>query len=141
MSEKKDISSRFVEVLNELLRQGKVPDKKAFASAVGCSTSMITEISKGRSNVGTSVIQNTVQIYDVSATWLLTGAGEMFADEVKNSGDPMLDRLMNMLEKKDEIIRRQAEEIGQLRAKIDELKIRLQKTASDASTSGIANVG
>lgn len=65
----------------------------------------------------------------------------MFADEVKNSGDPMLDRLMNMIEKKDEIIRRQAEEIGQLRAKIDELKIRLQKTASDASTSGIANVG
>ena len=141
MSEKKDISSRFIEVLNELLRRGKVSDKKAFASAVGCSTSMITEISKGRSNVGTSVLQNIVLTYGISATWLLTGAGDMFANEVKSCGDPVLDRLINMLEKKDEVIRQQAEEIGQLRANIDELKIKLQKTVSDANTSGIANVG
>ena len=36
-------------MLVELLNLGKVSDKKAFASSVGCSTSMITEISKGRS--------------------------------------------------------------------------------------------
>ena len=46
MSDKKDISSRFIEVLNELLKRGSLPDKKAFALSVGCSTSMITEISK-----------------------------------------------------------------------------------------------
>lgn len=128
-------------MLNELLRQGKVSDKKAFASTVGCSTSMITEISKGRSNVGTSVLQNTVQTYGVSATWLLTGMGEMFSNEVKSSGDPMLDRLMDMIEKKDDLIRQQAEEIGQLRAQVEQLKKKLQKTVSDASMSGTANVG
>ena len=35
----------------------------------------------------------------------------------------------------------QAEEIGQLRGQIEQLKNRLQKNASDASTSGTANVG
>lgn len=86
MSNKKDISSRFIEVLNELLKRGCLRDKKAFASSVGCSTSMITEISKGRSNVGVSVLQNTVLNFGVSATWLLVGTGEMFANDEKQKG-------------------------------------------------------
>ena len=86
MSNKKDISSRFIEVLNELLKRGCLRDKKAFASSVGCSTSMITEISKGRSNVGVSVLQNTVLNFGVSATWLLVGTGEMFTNEEKQHG-------------------------------------------------------
>lgn len=146
MSEKKDISSRFIEVLNELLKLGKVSDKKAFASSVGCSTSMITEISKGRSNVGTSVLQNTVQIYGVSATWLLVGTGEMFVNEEQqtqstSSGDPMVDKLLGIIDKKDDIIRQQAEDIGQLRAELAQLKQRLQKSADAASTERTAIVG
>ena len=86
MSDKKDISSRFIEVLNELLKRGCLRDKKTFASSVGCSTSMITEISKGRSNVGVSVLQNTVLNYGVSATWLLVGTGEMFVNDEKQKG-------------------------------------------------------
>lgn len=86
MSNKKDVSSRFIEVLNELLKRGFLRDKKAFASSVGCSTSMITEISKGRSNVGVSVLQNTVLNFGVSATWLLIGTGEMFVNDEKQNG-------------------------------------------------------
>lgn len=86
MSDKKDVSSRFIEALNELIKRGFLRDKKAFASSVGCSTSMITEISKGRSNVGVSVLQNTVLNYGVSATWLLVGTGEMFDNEEKQQG-------------------------------------------------------
>ena len=86
MNNKKDVSSRFIEVLNELLKRGCLRDKKAFASSVGCSTSMITEISKGRSNVGVSVLQNTVLNFGVSATWLLVGAGEMFVNDEKQNG-------------------------------------------------------
>lgn len=144
MSDKKDISSRFIEVLNELLSIGKVYDKKAFALSVGCSTSMITEISKGRSNVGISVLQNTVQIYGVSATWLLVGTGEMFVNEEQqpqstSSGDPMIDKLLGIIDKKDDIIRQQAEDIGQLRAELAQLKQRLQKSADAASTDITAN--
>ena len=139
MSDKKDISSRFIEVLNELLKRGYLPDKKAFALSVGCSTSMITEISKGRSNVGVSVLQNTVQNYGVSATWLLVGTGEMFVSEEqethnKSSAEPMVDKLLG-------IIQQQAEDIGQLRSELAQLKQRLQKSADAASTERIANVG
>lgn len=146
MSDKKDISSRFIEVLNELLKRGCLPDKKAFALSVGCSTSMITEISKGRSNVGVSVLQNTVQNYGVSATWLLVGTGEMFVSnepqpQNSSSAEPMVDKLLGIIDKKDDIIRQQAEDIGQLRSELAQLKQRLQKSADAASTERIANVG
>lgn len=132
-------------MLNELLKRGSLPDKKAFALSVGCSTSMITEISKGRSNVGVSVLQNTVQNYGVSATWLLVGTGEMFVSEEpqpqNSSAEPMVDKLLGIIEKKDDIIRQQAEDIGQLRAELVQLKQRLQKSADAASTERTANVG
>lgn len=146
MNDKKDISSRFIEVLNELIKRGCLPDKKAFALSVGCSTSMITEISKGRSNVGVSVLQNTVQNYGVSATWLLVGTGEMFVSEEQethnnSSAESMVDKLLCIIDKKDDIIRQQAEDIGQLRAELAQLKLKLQKSVDAASTERIANAG
>ncbi len=146
MNDKKDISSRFIEVLNELIKRGCLPDKKAFALSVGCSTSMITEILKGRSNVGVSVLQNTVQNYGVSATWLLVGTGEMFVSDEQephnnSSAEPMVDKLLGIIDKKDDIIRQQAEDIGQLREELAQLKQRLQKSADAASTDRTANVG
>ena len=81
MNDTIDISSRFIEALNELINRGILKDKKSFAASIGCSAAMITEVSKGRSNVGVSQLQNTVRNYGVSATWLLTGTGEMFVSD------------------------------------------------------------
>ena len=136
---KNDISSRFVEVLVELLNLGKVSDKKAFASSVGCSTSMITEISKGRSNVGVSILQNTVLVYGVSATWLLVGTGEMFANGEQQTHNSSKED--QMVEKMLDTIRQQAEEIGRLKAEIDQLKSKLEKIAGAANTNHTANAG
>lgn len=77
MGDKIDISKRFIEAYERLLKDGVVANKKEFAANVGVSPSMITEISKGRSSVGTSSIQNIVFMYNISAEWLLTGRGEM----------------------------------------------------------------
>lgn len=140
MGDKKDISSRFIYALGELIKQGKVSDKKAFAASVGCSTSMITEISKGRSNVGISVLQNTVLLYEISATWLLVGTGEMFIKEHKElCEDNQVVNLMHLIDKKDDTIRQQAECIGKLRAENEQLKGRLQKSAAGAHTVPTAN--
>ena len=73
-----EITNRFIESYNNLVETGQVSDKKAFAQTIGISTSMMTEISKGRSNVGISAIQNIVKHFSISAEWLLTGAGNMF---------------------------------------------------------------
>ena len=85
MDSKKEISSRFIEAYNALLSAGLTADKKDFATKIGISPSMVTEISKGRSSVGTTAIQNIVSVFDVSATWLLTGNGEMLAGDTSIS--------------------------------------------------------
>lgn len=83
MGDKKEVSNRFIEAYERLLSDGLVASKKDFASNVGVSPSMITEISKGRSSVGTSSIQNIVLLYGISGEWLLTGKGNMLKEEGK----------------------------------------------------------
>ena len=41
---------------------------------------MVTEISKGRSSVGLSAVQNIVSIYNVNPDWILTGKGDMYSN-------------------------------------------------------------
>lgn len=80
MNTKNEISARFIEVYNELLQSGFISDKKDFANKIGVSASMITEISKGRSSVGITAIQNIVSCFDISAEWIITGIGSMFKE-------------------------------------------------------------
>ena len=75
-----ELSSRFLKVLKYLIEEHEVSDNKDFASRISVSTSMITEISKGRSNVGVSAIQNTVLQFPINSDWLLTGRGSMLRD-------------------------------------------------------------
>ena len=96
--------------------------------------------------ISTKFFRNKIQYYGVSATWLLVGTGEMFVNEEQqtqstSSGDPMVDKLLGIIDKKDDIIRQQAEDIGQLRAELAQLKQRLQKSADAASTERTAIVG
>lgn len=81
MDAKKQVSTRFIEAYEALLKEKKVSDKRDFATKLGISASMITEISKGRSSVGTSAIQNIVLQFNINANWLLTGEGEMLQGE------------------------------------------------------------
>lgn len=74
---KNELSARFIAAYEALLDNGKVTDKRDFALKIGISPSMVTEISKGRSNVGTLAIQNIVSLFDINAEWLLTGKGDM----------------------------------------------------------------
>ena len=82
MDAKKQISARFIEAYETLLKEKKVSDKRDFATKLGISASMITEISKGRSSVGTSAIQNIVLQFNINANWLLTGEGSMLSVDV-----------------------------------------------------------
>lgn len=74
---KNDISTRFIQAYNHPLSSDHVSDKKDFASKIGISASMVTEISKGRSSVGVTTIQNIVSCFHISSYWLLTGKGTM----------------------------------------------------------------
>ena len=89
--------------------------------------------------VGVSILQNTVLVYGVSATWLLVGTGEMFVNDeqqTQNSSkqDPMVEKMLDT-------IRQQAEEIGRLKAENSQLHSRLEKSAVAANTNRTANAG
>lgn len=81
MENVRGVSDRFIEAFNKLLEAGKVSDQKDFSTQIGISSSMFTEISKGRSNVGMKAIQNIVLLFGISSDWLLTGKGEMLKSD------------------------------------------------------------
>lgn len=128
-----ELSKRFLEVLEYLIKEKIVADNKAFASSISVSTSMITEISKGRSNVGLTAIQNTVLSFPINSDWLLTGEGPMLRDS-KNPEESTMDhspekvqstssdivtlRLMDKLDEKDSIIKDKEAKIDQLQAEL-----------------------
>lgn len=154
MEAKNEVSARFIEAYEKLLKDKKVSDKRSFAAILGISASMVTEISKGRSSVGVSAIQNIVIQFGISAEWLLTGNGTMIKTkctmgdttlplqptscnkDTKNNPDTQdLIRYLN------NTIRQQAEEIGCLKERIRQMTIEKEKHASDADTSNIASAG
>lgn len=154
MCAKNEISSRFIEAYEKLLKSGDVADKKDFAGKLNISASMITEISKGRSSVGTSAIQNIVSIFGVSADWLITGRGSVFYDN-KTSKEDVEESLPNiisvssadesiiykMYKEKDLEVKDLMETIGSLRERIRQLEREKDISALDVQDSIRANAG
>jgi len=86
MDNSNDLTIRFIEVYNYLLRTKKVSNVSDFAKKIGISNSMMTEINKYRSNVGIKAIQNTVNSFSiVDSEWLLTGRGKMTTFKTPNN--------------------------------------------------------
>lgn len=143
---KEQINSRVLTAVGVVLDTHKELTKTAIAKMLGIKPSTFTEILKGRMNASSDLMALLTSDYGVSATWLLVGTGEMFVSEEpqpqnSSSAEPMVDKLLGIIDKKDDIIRQQAEDIGQLRAELAQLKQRLQKSADAASTERTAIVG
>ena len=143
---KEQINRRVLTAVGVVLDTHKKLTKTAIAQLLGIKPSTFTEILKGRMNASTDLMALLTSNYGVSATWLLVGTGEMFVSEEQethnnSSAESMVDKLLCIIDKKDDIIRQQAEDIGQLRAELAQLKLKLQKSADAASTEHTANVG
>lgn len=95
---------------------------------------------------------------DVSLQWLIKGIGDMYEqnfypvtqikreldnriENENNRTQSVVDSFINALAAKDEMLRQQAEEIGRLKAEIDQLKSKLEKIAGAANTNHTANAG
>lgn len=80
-----DLTKRFIDVYDYLLDQKKIASSRDFASRIGISSSMMTEIIKKRSNAGITPIQNTVNYFnEINSEWLLTGSGAMIKTKSEN---------------------------------------------------------
>ena len=72
-----DVTQRFIKAVEHLTKIGTVSSPSDLAKKVGISSSMMTEITKGRSNIGVAALQNIVSIFGVSGDWLLIEKGNM----------------------------------------------------------------
>jgi repressor LexA len=72
------ITERFISVYRHLANEKNISNGKEFAETIGISPQLLTEITKGRNEVGLKAIQNTLLTYDfINPNWLLNGKGEM----------------------------------------------------------------
>lgn len=84
-----DITTRFINVYKHLVKNKIITTGKEFAIKIGISPQLLTEITKGRNEVGLKAIQNTLLAYSfINPTWLINGTGKMllsFEDIAINS--------------------------------------------------------
>ena len=102
------------------------------------------------SQPGGDMIVRVLTIYpNLSAEWLLRGEGDMLKSPaikdkpkiIKTDKKKDNDLSSSILDKFLTTIQDQAEEIGELKARIKDLEQRLGKTAGDANIGGTANAG
>lgn len=139
------MSTTISDRIKELIKTKANGKNTVFAERLGVSEANIRSYTKGVMPKA-DILAKIVTTYDTNAMWLLTGVGEMFVSEEQethnnSSAESMVDKLLCIIDKKDDIIRQQAEDIGQLRAELAQLKLKLQKSADAASTEHTANVG
>lgn len=83
---KEQINSRVIAAVGVLLDTHKELTQTAIAKMLGIKPSTFTEILKGRMNASLDLMALLATNFGVSATWLLVGTGEMFANEEKQKG-------------------------------------------------------
>lgn len=137
-----------IQLLVDAVADGK---NTLFASKLGINEANVRSYIRGTLPKA-DILEKIVITYEVDARWLLTGFGNMFELNEQPATNPFiisnettvsafLTEHMRLLDKKDEKIIQQAQEIGRLQQRITELESHLEKSASSASTGDTANVG
>lgn len=133
--DKAQINGRVIEAINDVLKLHPELTKAALGELFGIKPAKFSEILNFRMNAGVEVMSELCLSFNISADWLLTGRGSMLT--IKEETTPYLesnnDTVMHLVE----TIRKQAEEIGQLREQL----ARSGFNVSNAHNSDIANVG
>ena len=83
---KEQINSRVIAAVEAVLDKHNELTKTAIAKMLGIKPSTFTEILKGRMNASLDLMALLATNFGVSATWLLVGTGEMFANDEKQKG-------------------------------------------------------
>ena len=119
---------RFVQILDDLRKGGVIADYVEAASILETNKAGISDIKSGRKKLSVEMLRRLKLSYpSVNIDYIIMGEGEPFISDkpVVQQGETsmFLDRIAE-----------QAEEIGRLKARIEELERRRGESASDAKT-------
>ncbi len=146
-----EISNRFIESLSYLKEKGIVKSNAAVARSLNVSTSLITEVAKGRTNIKPDKLLKYSQNYHVNIDWLKTGEGSMLSNRgecytplfndisflsdnkttYKSEKDKEIYRLRESLKDKDKLIESLNEIINMKNEIINNLKSELDRLSTD----------
>ena len=155
--DKTEINKRFIAAIESLLKY-KGLNKTNVAQSLGIKPAKFSEILNNRMNAGVDAIADLCEQYSYSASWILNGQGPMLQPgELKGRSKPAIaidplpefpltsegvcQMFIEILRDKDYRFAEQAEEIGRLKARIEELERHRGDNAGHALSSDIANVG
>lgn len=164
---KDEIHTRFIWAVNAVLHNNLVSNKSSLAESLCVKPAKFSEILNGRMKVGVDMIAIMCDYYNISPDWILMSRGnnvfrktalpkiwvddgdldleypklEEVVTSDKKDATGAVQPLIDMIHDKDNVIRKQAEEIGRLKARIEELERRRGDNAGHARSSGIADVG
>ncbi len=128
---------RFIQLLDELKKNGVITDYVQVSAQLGTNKAGISDIKSGRKKLSIELLRRMKSSYpNISIDWIIMGEGEPFI----NSNASMKTSQSETSFFVDKITE-QAEEIGFLKARIQELEREKGKSVSDAPNSDIANVG
>ena len=137
-----DENIRFIEILDALKGAGRISDYVQAATTLGTNKAGISDIKSGRKKLSIELLRRMKTSYpEVNIEWVIMGEGDMFSNQQHTNTTGFENKLLDMLQDKDKILREQAEEIGQLRERISVMERKRGVDVSDAQNSGIANAG
>ena len=126
---------RFIQVLDLLRESGEITDYVSVSSELGTNKAGISDIKSGRKKLSIEILRRLKNSYPkVNIEWVIMGTGEPFVSLPKSTNESVP---VSFIEK----VAEQAEEIGRLKEQLNQLKKGKGHSASDATTSEIANAG
>lgn len=161
---KDEIQSRFIRAVYALLKEEKSLTKTSLAESLNVKPAKFSEILNDRMKAGVDMIAILCDFWNVSPDWILMSRGPIFRDEsekqpiwvqenlettppysksdktvtketgTKDEQTPIITQLLDT-------IKDQAEEIGRLKAHIDDLQRRRGDNAGHAQSSAAALTG
>lgn len=127
---------RFIQILDDLRQAGAIADYVEAANVLGTNKAGISDIKSGRKKLSVEILRRLKLSYpSINIEWIILGEGEPFISN-KQQSNYESDTLVFLNR-----ISEQAEEIGRLKARIEELERRKGDDAGHARSSGIADVG
>lgn len=131
-----------MEAIEYLKKIGIVNDYVQLATALETNKAGISDIKSGRKKLSIDILRRMKLSYpSLNIEWVIMGEGDMFHSQQASPSTGFEDKLLNIIQEKDAIIREQAEEIGQLRERIEQMERQKEKDASDAHYSNSAMIG
>lgn len=127
-----DENLRFIQLVEDLKASGKVTDYVQLAAALGTNKAGISDIKSGRKKISVDLLRRMKLSYPhINLNWLIMGVGEMYCLDSGPSTEPIavthdttlvdfFKQFNPVLEQKDNKLLQQAEELGQLRAQLEQ---------------------